>query len=113
MTQSAILNIDAAVNLTLGGLLVVFPRGVMLVLGVPIPETPFYASILGAVLLGIGLALIVDVRGSRSSGGVWALSAQSRSISAVRRCCCFSGSSLASLVFRFEVTCSSGASVPW
>ena len=63
-----ILSVDAAVNLTLGGLLVVFPCGVMRFLGVPIPDTPFYASILGAVLLGIGLALIVEIRRSEVTG---------------------------------------------
>ena len=68
MRQSVILSVDAALNLTLGGLLVVFPRGVMQLLGVPIPDSPFYASILGAVLLGIGLALILEIRRSEATG---------------------------------------------
>jgi hypothetical protein len=60
MSDSALLTIDAAINLALGVLLMFFPRGVMAALGVPVPDTAFYPSILGAVLTGIGLALIVE-----------------------------------------------------
>jgi hypothetical protein len=60
------LTIDAAVNLGLGALLVVFPRPVVAFLGLPAPGIAFYPSILGAVLLGIGVALIVE-RNNRSS----------------------------------------------
>ena len=56
--------IDGAVNLLLGGLLLLFPLGIARVLGVPIPQTHFYASLLGAVLCGLGLALFVDAYGA-------------------------------------------------
>ena len=56
--------IDACINLGLGILLVFFPEGVVLALGVPFADSAFYPSILGAVLFGIGLALLLE----RSSG---------------------------------------------
>ncbi len=60
MKPQALLSLDATINLALGLLLVVFPRGVMAFVGVPIPESAFYPSILGAVLTGIGLALLLE-----------------------------------------------------
>ena len=59
MKSATILTLDAAINLALGLLLIVFPRSVMAFLGVPIPESAFYTSILGSVLTGIGLALLL------------------------------------------------------
>ncbi len=59
-----LLVIDGLVNLTLGALLLLFPIGVADLLGVPAPESNFYPSILGAVLFGIGVALIIEVYGS-------------------------------------------------
>jgi hypothetical protein len=56
---------DAMVNLLLGLPLVFFPSQVAELLGLPALDTPFYASILGAVLVGIGLALIIECRGTR------------------------------------------------
>lgn len=55
-----LLYIDAAINLALGVLLISFPMGVAEAVGVPIPDHPFYASILGGVLLGIGIALLIE-----------------------------------------------------
>jgi len=68
--DSAILLADGLVNLLLGLPLVFFSRDLAAFLGLPLPETPFYASLLGAVLAGIGLALIIECRGTRlpSSG---------------------------------------------
>jgi len=60
MRSPHLLTIDAVINLALGLLLALFPRPVAEVLGVPVPASPFYASILGAVLTGIGLALLVE-----------------------------------------------------
>jgi hypothetical protein len=60
-----VLLVDAVVNLLLGLPLVFFPGEVGQILGLPPLETPFYASILGAVLVGIGLALIIECRGTR------------------------------------------------
>jgi hypothetical protein len=61
------------VNLALGGLLVVFPGPLVDYLGLPMPERAFYPSILGAVLVGIGIALLVarhDGRGSSRGLGL-------------------------------------------
>jgi len=60
MFESRLLTIDAVVNLALGLLLILFPGNVVHWLGVPIPNSTFYANILGAVLFGIGLALLIE-----------------------------------------------------
>lgn len=58
-----LLIIDCLVNLILGILLLLFPIGVIDVLGLPQSDTNFYPSILGAVILGIGLALSLEIAG--------------------------------------------------
>lgn len=55
-----LLLIDAIISLVLGVLLGVFPRKLVELLGIPPAVKPFYASILGAVLFGIGLALLLE-----------------------------------------------------
>jgi len=60
-----LLLVDAMINLGLGILLLLFPQTLVAALGVPSAESAFYPSILGAVLFGIGLALLVE----RSRGG--------------------------------------------
>lgn len=55
-----LLLIDASINLVLGILLLVYPAGIPELLGLPVPTTYFYSSILGAVLFGIGLALLLE-----------------------------------------------------
>jgi hypothetical protein len=60
MRRELILTIDGIVNLALGLALAFFPRGLLAALGLPIPPSSFYASILGAVLVGIGLALLMQ-----------------------------------------------------
>lgn len=60
MKENALLGVDAVINLALGLPLLLFPKETASFLGVPIPEVTFYASILGAVLTGIGLALLVE-----------------------------------------------------
>ncbi len=57
-----LLYVDAAINLGLGVLLIPFPLRVAEALGIPIPDSPFYASVLGGVLFGIGVALVVESR---------------------------------------------------
>jgi hypothetical protein len=53
--------VDSLIILALGILLVIFSRRLAAeFLGVPIPMTPFYASLLGAVLIGIGFALLLE-----------------------------------------------------
>jgi hypothetical protein len=56
-----LLLIDCIVNLLLGVSLLLFPIGVIDVLGLPQTNTNFYPSILGAVLFGIGLALLFEL----------------------------------------------------
>ncbi len=68
MTKSVLLAIDAAINLVLGILLVFLPPSLVSLLGVP--DAPrFYSSVLGAVLLSIGLALMLE-RNNRGAGGM-------------------------------------------
>jgi len=55
--------IDGLVNLILGVLLLLFPVGIIEILGLPPTNTLFYPSILGAVLLGIGIALFLELVG--------------------------------------------------
>ncbi len=73
MRHSAILGVDAAINLVLGVLLMVFPRAIVDALGVPASQSAFYPSIFGGVLVGIGLALIIQIaRCERPDGlGLW------------------------------------------
>ena len=58
-----LLIIDCFVNLLLGLLLLLFPLGVIDLLGLPVTNTNFYPSILGAVIFGIGLALLFELAG--------------------------------------------------
>ena len=60
MNRSNLLKADAVINLILGILLMTFPTGLVKALGVPMSDPPFYATILGGVLFGIGLALMVE-----------------------------------------------------
>jgi hypothetical protein len=60
----ALLALDAFVNLFLGVLLLLFPAGILELLGLPPTDTFFYATILGAVILGIGVALCVELWGA-------------------------------------------------
>ena len=60
MNQATLLKADAAINLILGILLMAFPSGLVKILGIPRADPPFYATILGAVLFGIGLALLIE-----------------------------------------------------
>ena len=60
MNHPTLLKADAAINLILGILLVAFPSGLVRALGIPMSFPPFYATILGGVLLGIGMALLLE-----------------------------------------------------
>ena len=66
--QRVLLVIDGVINLVLGVLLVLFPVGVGAWLGMPPPATYFYTGILGAVLFGIGAALLIEWYGG--AGGI-------------------------------------------
>jgi hypothetical protein len=52
--------IDALVNLLLGLVLLLFPVGTLELLGLPRANTYFYPTILGGVILGIGVALCLE-----------------------------------------------------
>jgi len=60
MKKYRLLVVDGIVNLTLGVLLIFFPAQLMLAFDLPKVETFFYVNILGAVLFGIGIALLLD-----------------------------------------------------
>jgi len=63
--KKRLLIIDGIVNLLLGILLLLFPFGLAPLLGVPVPNNHFYPTILGAVLFGIGVALLIDAYGNQ------------------------------------------------
>ncbi|MFC1922929.1 hypothetical protein ACFLY4_06530 [Chloroflexota bacterium] len=67
MTQHTLLLIDSFINLVLGILLIIFPIAVARWMGLPIPVTRFYVNILGAVFIGIALALAWESRRSRNT----------------------------------------------
>ena len=58
--KNLLLVVDGIVNLALGILLMFFPAQIMVSLDLPRVETYFYVNILGAVLFGIGLALLLE-----------------------------------------------------
>ena len=60
MRQSEVLLVDAAINLALGILLIIFSPGGVYTLGVPGTDQRFYTSILGAVFVGIAIALVME-----------------------------------------------------
>jgi len=59
--RSPLLLYDAIINLLLGIPLMLAPGTVTAILGLPLPASGFYAGILGAVLTGIGIALVIQV----------------------------------------------------
>jgi hypothetical protein len=71
LPERTLLVIDGLINLLLGTLLLCFPLGIATVLGLPASGHFFYPSLLGAVLLGIGAALLIDAfGGSRGLHGL-------------------------------------------
>ena len=60
-----LLILDGAVNLLLGVFLLCFPLGLATWLGVPEGGVNFYPGILGAVLFGIGAALLLEAYGEQ------------------------------------------------
>jgi hypothetical protein len=63
-THHLLLVLDGLINILLGVLLLLFPLGLAPVLGVPAFPGHFYATLLGAVLFGIGIALLVEAYGA-------------------------------------------------
>ena len=75
MRSSILLLVDAVINFLLGILLIFFPASLVIALGIPGSDSAFYPSILGAVLFGIGIALLVErFRGSAGLGPCGAVS---------------------------------------
>lgn len=60
--KKTLLVIDGAVNLLLGALLLLFPWGMGEWLGLPPVKHHFYATLLGGVIFGIGVALVIESR---------------------------------------------------
>lgn len=67
-----ILIVDAVINFLLGVLLLVFSPSIVNWLGVPPSSTGFYPNILGAIFIGITIALILGAsrEKSRQSSGL-------------------------------------------
>lgn len=55
-----LLTVDAIINVVLGIFLLALPRATIEFFGLPTTETSFYVTVLGAVLLGIGIALWIE-----------------------------------------------------
>jgi hypothetical protein len=55
-----LLLVDAVINLALGVLLLLFTKDLVDFFGIPPAVQTFYPNILGAVLFGIGLALLIE-----------------------------------------------------
>jgi hypothetical protein len=64
---SILIAVDSVVNVLLGLLLLIFPPRLVEWLGLPLPSSAFYVRILGAVILGIGVALAIEFRREPSS----------------------------------------------
>lgn len=65
--RNALLLIDGLVNLLLGLILLLYPAGLGDALGLPTFQSGFYPTVLGTVLLGIGLALLIERYGAERS----------------------------------------------
>jgi len=57
---SRLLALDSIINVVLGLVLLVVPSRAIAVLGLPETDTFFYVTVLGAILVGIGLALWIE-----------------------------------------------------
>ena len=55
-----LLTFDGIANVILGLILLLYPFGLHKFLGLPHPISNFYPTILGAVILGIGIALLTE-----------------------------------------------------
>jgi len=67
-----ILIVDAVINFVLGVLLLLFTPTIATWLGVPQSSTSFYPNLLGAIFIGITIALVISATaaGSNSSTGL-------------------------------------------
>jgi hypothetical protein len=60
MKKKTALIIDAAINFVLGVLLLFFSTGLADFLGVPATDNFFYPNLLGAIFIGITIALVIE-----------------------------------------------------
>ena len=83
MEKRIILLIDAGINFILGLLLLLFSPYVIKLLGIPSADNYFYPNILGAVFIGITIALIIEAfhKGTKSYTGLGLVGAVSINIS--------------------------------
>lgn len=71
MKWNVVLIVDAAINLFLGVVLLLFSRGVVAAFGLPNTVQYFYPTILGAVFLGIAVGLVLELyREQTGIGGI-------------------------------------------
>lgn len=70
MTKKSVLLIDASINFLLAVLLLAFSPKIVHFFGVPETDNVFYPNILGAVFLGITIALIIEAFRKQSEGHV-------------------------------------------
>ena len=68
--QRPLLLADSLINLILGALLLLYPRWLAEGLGMPEVATTFFPNVLGAVLFGIGIALLIASRGGAQGLGL-------------------------------------------
>lgn len=61
MLTDLLLLADALLFLSMGAMLAALPGGTVAALGLPSGQTAFYRRLLGAVLVGVGLALMMSV----------------------------------------------------
>jgi hypothetical protein len=61
VSDRLLLAVDGSINVALGLALLAFSRPLVAFLGVPWNDSAFYPTILGGVLLGIGIALFLEV----------------------------------------------------
>jgi hypothetical protein len=66
--RTTLLRVEGVVNLVFGVVLMAFPSRLFEPLGVPSSEERFYPTVLGAVLFGIGVALLIE--SNRLPGGI-------------------------------------------
>ena len=80
-TGKTLILIDAIINFFLGIILLIYSQPVIDFFGIPFSENRFYPNILGAVLFGIGIALIVEYRNTGELKGLGLVGAISINLS--------------------------------